>query len=75
MRKYDSEPDLYRNNWGMIMPDDSLCFKSQLDFDDLKRQGYLKSSKSEVQRVAIIVSSLLDPGADDLFLPQVQQII
>ena len=74
MRKYDSEPDLYRNKWGMIMPDDSLCFEFQLDFDDLKRQGYLKSSKSGVQRVAILVSPLLNPGADDLFLPQVQQI-
>ena len=68
------EPDLYRRIKGRMMPDDSLNFESQLDFDDLNRQGYLKSSKSGTQRVAIIVSPLLDPGADDLFLLQIQQI-
>ena len=68
------EPGLYRRIRGRVMSDDSINFESQLDFDDLNEQGYLKSSKSGVQRVAIIVSPLLDPSADDLFLLQVQQI-
>lgn len=69
------EPELNRKINNRIMKNDSLCLECDLDLLELTKEGYLESSFTGSIEVSMILSPVIDPSLDDLFLMQVHPII